>query len=188
MVEAYLKTKDQIIIPIGSTEQHGPTGLIGTDFVTAQKISQAAGQQQTILVAPPICYGMAMHHMAFPGSATLTPLTFITMLSEIIQAFAQHGFRRFLFINGHGGNIAPTTTAFSQALGQDQDLVLKLFNWWQNQDVVAYEQEHFGESNGQHATCGEVSLTQHLRPQAFEKIPVQKLWSLLAQARLAIKP
>ncbi len=70
-VDDYLKSKTGIMIPIGSTEQHGPTGLIGTDALTAEMIARGAGEKVGALVAPTISVGMAQHHLAFAGSVTL---------------------------------------------------------------------------------------------------------------------
>ena len=72
-VDDYLKTKTGIIIPIGSTEQHGPTGLIGTDALTAEMIGRGAGEKVGALVAPTISVGMAQHHLGFAGSITCSP-------------------------------------------------------------------------------------------------------------------
>ena len=72
-VEDYLKSKTGIIIPIGSTEQHGPTGLIGTDALTAEMIGRGVGEKVGALVAPTISVGMAQHHLDFAGSMTLGP-------------------------------------------------------------------------------------------------------------------
>lgn len=71
-VETYLKRTQKIIIPVGSTEQHGPTGLIGTDFLSAWDIAKDVGQLTKTVVASPICYGMAMHHLAFSNSILST--------------------------------------------------------------------------------------------------------------------
>lgn len=170
-VEQYLKNKKSLIIPIGSTEQHGPTGLIGTDYVTANGIAVAAGRKNQTLVAPPICYGMALHHLGFPGSAALKPSTLILVISEIVNSFKLHGFNRFLFVNGHGGNIPTLTAAFSEIKHSDDRSQLDLVNWWKLPEVTQYEDQHFGEENGFHATVGEVSVTMHQFPQAFQDIP-----------------
>jgi hypothetical protein len=69
-VEAYLKRSTGIIIPIGSTEQHGPNGLIGTDAICAEVFAREVGKQADAMVAPTISVGMAQHHLAFPGSMT----------------------------------------------------------------------------------------------------------------------
>ena len=72
-VEAYLEKSRGIIVPIGSTEQHGPNGLIGTDAICAEVVARAVGEAAGALVAPTISVGMAQHHMAFTGSMTLRP-------------------------------------------------------------------------------------------------------------------
>jgi creatinine amidohydrolase len=166
-VEAYLQQKKSLLIPVGSTEQHGPTGLIGTDFLTAWDIAKRAGQKSQVMVASPICYGMALHHLAFPGSNALKPTTFITVVKEIVLNYARHGFRQFFFVNGHGGNVPSLQAAFSEILDQDQDFHFQLFNWWHLPEVTRYEQEVFGEANGFHATCGEISVTMATHPEAF---------------------
>ncbi len=167
-VELYLKKKKDIIIPVGSTEQHGPTGIIGTDFLSAWSIAKEVGIKNKTMVASPICYGMALHHMAFPGSASLKPSTFIQVVKEVIESYASAGFENFYFINGHGGNIPSLQAAFSECLTSDQKWNMKLFNWWHLPEVTEYENKHFGELNGFHATCGEISVTMATHPEAFQ--------------------
>ena len=168
-VEAYLKNKKSIIIPVGSTEQHGPTGLIGTDFLSAWEIAKKAGAKCQTMVGSPVCYGMALHHLGFPGSSALKPTTYIAMMKEIILAYARHGFQDFFLVNGHGVNIPSLQATFSEILDQDQRFHFQLFNWWHLPEVTKYETEIFGEANGFHATCGEVSLTMATHPEAFTK-------------------
>lgn len=168
-VESYLQSKKEIIIPVGSTEQHGPTGLIGTDFLTAWEVAKKAGEKTHTLVASPICYGMALHHLDFPGSAALKPSTFILMLKEIVTGYARAGFQSFVFINGHGGNIPSLQASFSEILADHPRLRFQLFNWWHLPEVTDYEKEVFGEANGFHATCGEISVTMATHPQAHQK-------------------
>ena len=101
-------------MPIGSTEQHGPTGLIGTDALTAEFIGRRLGEAMGVLVAPTISVGMAQHHMDFTGSITFRPYTLIMVVRDIVVSLARHGFDHFFFVNGHGGNIAPVSAAFSE--------------------------------------------------------------------------
>ena len=187
-VEKYLKTKKALILPVGSTEQHGPTGLIGTDFLTAWDIAKEIGKKTQTLVASPLCYGMALHHMAFPGSAALKPSTFIQVLKEVIESYTLHGFREIFVINGHGGNIPSVQAAFSEILDKNQDLHFKLFNWWHNKAVTDYENEVFGKANGFHATCGEISATMHCYPEAFSKMPELEFFETVDRSSWPLSP
>jgi creatinine amidohydrolase len=173
-VEAYLATSRSVIVPIGSTEQHGPNGMIGTDALTADAIAKGVAEATGALVAPVIAVGMAQHHMAFAGSMTLRPSTLIAVVRDCVVSLARHGFERFFFINGHGGNIATVTAAFSEiyaeaslgAAGNRAGLKCVLRNWWENAAVRGLSKELYGNAEGGHATPSEVSVTWFLYPDA----------------------
>lgn len=170
-VERYLESSDAIVVPIGSTEQHGPTGLVGTDAICPERI--AAGMaERGILVAPTISIGMAQHHLGFPGSIALRPSTLMAVIDDVVSSLAATGFRRVLFLNGHGGNIATVNAAFSEIWSRDSlvgvasELDLKLVNWFMLPSVRRLSQELYGAAEGSHATPSEIALTWFACPEA----------------------
>ena len=176
-VEQFLTQCKGIIIPIGSTEQHGPTGAIGTDALTAEAIALEVGKRSGVLVAPVQAYGMAEHHLGFPGTMSLRPSTLLNLVNDLLLSLAKHGFERVFVINGHGGNIATIKSAFAQAYksySQNDSYIgtsfrCKLASWFMVPEVYKKSQELYGDREGQHATPSEISLTLHLEPSLQEK-------------------
>ena len=177
-IEAWLAEHDAILIPIGSTEQHGPTGLIGTDALCPEIIANGLSERG-VLIGPTLSIGMAQHHLAFPGSITLRPTTLIALIRDVVGSLAGQGFRRFLFLNGHGGNIATVQAAFAELYadaslsGQASGLRLELLNWFQGQRVGALSRELFGDAEGWHATPSEISLTWFAYPDQIRATPLE---------------
>lgn len=155
-VEAYLATSSGIIIPTGSTEQHGPMGLIGTDALCAQRVAEGAADRVGAYVAPTLAYTPAPFNMSFPGTISISVPLFEALVEEILQALIPQGFRRIYFLNGHGANLAP----LSHVAGKFGDAAIKLQSWWDYAAVDKLRQELYGEWEGMHATPSEVAITQ----------------------------
>jgi len=81
-IEQFLNRCRTIVIPIGSNEQHGPIGLLGTDWMYPEIIAHEAQKSADILVAPTFNIGMAQHHIGCAGTITLRPSTFITAIGD----------------------------------------------------------------------------------------------------------
>ncbi|MDR4168257.1 creatininase family protein, partial [Bacillus paranthracis] len=96
-VANYLSQRQDILIPIGSTEQHGPMGLIGTDAICPEAIANAAAAELGCIVGPTINVGMAQHHLAFPGTIALRPSTLIAYLQDYVNSLALAGLTHFYF-------------------------------------------------------------------------------------------
>jgi creatinine amidohydrolase len=107
-VEDLLSRSDMVIIPVASLEQHALHGPIGTDFYNSNERAKLVAQRTDALVAPILLPGNSPYHMGFPGTITLSALTVQQVYFEAVQSLLHHGFKRFLFINGHGGNTATT--------------------------------------------------------------------------------
>jgi creatinine amidohydrolase len=180
-VEQYLARSNGLILPIGSTEQHGPNGLIGTDAICAEVIARGVGEAAGAMVGPTIGVGVAVHHMDFAGTMTVRPSTLIAIIHDYVLSLARHGFRRFFFINGHGGNIATVQAAFSEiyasfegaiGLRRNDELRCRLANWWDGRTMQALSREVFGDDEGSHATASEVAITQFAFPSTIKHVPL----------------
>ena len=172
--EQYLQQKQSIIMPIGSHEQHGPNGMIGTDIICPVRVAEDLSQETGILIGPSIEVGMAQHHLGFAGSITVRPTTLISIIEDYVKSLAKHGFTHFFFLNGHGGNIATVKAAFAEihaeaSLGrapvQQPELELVLHNWYQGRRVTEMRNRYFPGIEGSHATPSEISLTFHAYPE-----------------------
>jgi len=181
-VETYLQDRRGIIIPIGSTEQHGPTGLIGTDAICAEEIAKGVGEEVRAIVGPTINIGMALHHTAFPGSLSLKPTTLILVIRDYISSLTKAGFHKFFFINGHGGNIATMKAAFSETYDYLESLNLpasdqvqcQVGNWFMCSSVYKLAKQLYGDQEGSHATPSEVAVTQYIYPNAIKTAPLAR--------------
>jgi len=178
-VERYLEQSNGIIVPIGSTEQHGPNGFIGTDALCPEVVARGVAERTGALVAPTLSIGMAQHHLGFPGSITLRPSTLVAVVRDVVQSLARHGFERIYFLNGHGGNVATVSAAFSEVYaetslagpgGNRPPLRCKLGNWYSGAGVRRVSSELFAGAEGSHATPSEVSLTYYAYPDHVKQV------------------
>ncbi|WP_253449159.1 creatininase family protein [Halomonas sp. Y3] len=176
-VEAYLERARGIILPIGSTEQHGPNGPMGTDALCPETIAWTLGERHGVLVGPTQAIGVAQHHLAFPGSLTLRPSTLVAVLRDTIESLAHHGFTHVFFLNGHGGNVATVNAAFAEVLGERSlrrevagELQLQLFNWFAGRRGRELAESLYGDAEGSHATASEVSLAWHAAPATLRDV------------------
>ncbi|MES2340647.1 MAG: creatininase family protein [Pseudomonadota bacterium] len=169
-IETFLTRSRTVVIPIGSNEQHGPTGLLGTDWLCPEIIAHEAQKTGDILVGPTFNIGMAQHHLGFPGTISLRPSTFIAAIGDWCRSLGHHGFERIYFLNGHGGNVATIEAAFSELYaeasfaGRPRGFSLKLKNWWELKGVMAVANRQFPVGHGSHATPSEVAVTQWAYP------------------------
>lgn len=113
-VEAFLERSDMVIIPLGALEQHGPHLPIGTDFINGVERCKLIAQERDILVAPIVMAGQSPYHMGFAGTITLSAETMLKVHLEAVESLIQHGFKRFIIMNAHGGNRAISTLLVDQ--------------------------------------------------------------------------
>lgn len=178
-IDNYLKSSTGIIIPIGSTEQHGPMGFIGTDAICPEQIAMELSKRYDVLVAPTISYGMSQHHLAFSGTIALRPTTLISVIKDIIYSLTRHGFTHIYFLNGHGGNINPLKSAFSEVYsehsltGKQATFHCHIAGWYDGKRTSELNKRHFKHGSGSHATPGEISLSFHAHPDAVKSAKME---------------
>lgn len=165
-VEEYLRRDDRLILAVGSTEQHGRHLVFGSDTWQAWEIGRRLSEQTGVLLAPPLSYGMSLHHLGFPGSLSLRPHTLASILVDLLESAYEHGFRRILIVNGHGGNTAPIQMALAEALNELPGLEVRVGNWWHLPEVKAVFDAASLEFPG-HADAGETSVVMAIRPDVI---------------------
>ena len=174
-IEAFLQRSKTVVVPIGSNEQHGPTGLLGTDWMCPEIIAHEAQKgRDDLLIAPTFNIGMAQHHLGFPGTISLRPTTFIAAIGDWCRSLAGHGFEKIYFLNGHGGNVHTIEAAFSELYaeasfaGKPRGFACRLKNWWDLSGVGSLAARQFPVGHGSHATPSEIAVTQWAYPDAIK--------------------
>lgn len=128
MVEEYLKRDDRCILPLGSTEQHSFLSL-AVDNILAERISFEAADPLGVPVFPVLPYGITPYFRAFPGTVTLRVETHLQVVGDILKGLMEHGFRRILIVNGHGGN-TPAQSLAGEFMADYPAIRIKFHNWW----------------------------------------------------------
>ena len=177
-VEKFDREKTVFLIPVGSTEQHGPQNPLGTDFLIAEYIARKTAEKLPfVFCLPTLPIGVAPHHRDFPGTLYLSHQTFEKMVKEVIHSLHIHGFRKIVIINGHGGNTNPLTNAITE-YNDIHDMLCFLFEWWKDEDLI---ESVFGFPEGIHAATMETSVVWAVCPdlviqERFEGLTSAKKW------------
>lgn len=139
-VEEYLKHEDRVMLVLGACEQHGYLSLL-TDVKIPLALADAASQQSGVLVAPPVNFGVSPYFTTYPGTISLRAATFMDMVEDIVRSLYAHGFRRFMILNGHGGN-DPVRARLVEVANSLPGLKLAWYAWWTSHSVEAAAMKH----------------------------------------------
>jgi len=138
MVEEYLRRDNRAVLPLGCTEQHAYLSL-STDSILAERLAIEAAEPLGVPVFPVLAYGITPYFRAFPGTITLRVETYTPVLRDILDAIADHGFKRILIVNGHGGN-TPAQGLVGEWMADHPGVRVKFHNCWNAPNVWAQVQ------------------------------------------------
>ena len=127
-LEAYLEQDDRIVLPLGCTEQHAYLSL-GVDTILSERVAVEAAEPLGVPVLPALAYGITPYFAAYPGSPSVSMDTYCALLRDILSSLFGQGFKRFLLVNGHGGNRPARPTAGAWAATHSSATVL-WHDWW----------------------------------------------------------
>ncbi|SEP20690.1 creatinine amidohydrolase [Halogranum amylolyticum] len=153
---------DLALLPVGSTEQHGPHAPLGTDTVTATAVADAAADAYDgeVVVAPAIPVGVAEEHRQFTGTLWVSPDTFRSYVRETVQSLASHGFDRVVIVNGHGGNV-DALKEVTGIVSRHDDAYAVAFTWF---EAVG---DHSGDMG--HGGPLETAMLRYLAPETVHE-------------------
>lgn len=158
-----------IVLPLGSTEQHGPHLPLSVDSEIAGRLAEALAERLgRCLVAPVVALGCSAHHLGFPGSMSVSEDTLARVVVEACESLGRHGFRRILVISGHAGNVPAMRQAIAR-LAADAGFSVEAFVDWgryrQPLYAVGAEAGMTPAQIGSHAGHYETSLMLRMRPE-----------------------
>jgi creatinine amidohydrolase len=134
-VENYLKTDDRLMLVTGACEQHGYLSLL-TDAKIPLAFADAASQQTGVLVGPALNFGISPYFTTYPGTITLRAQTYLAVINDLVRALHGSGFRRILFVNGHGGN-DPARGVLAELVNELPGLQVSWYSWWLSPGTAA---------------------------------------------------
>ncbi len=123
------KTCDTVIIPVGATEVYGPHLPMGSDILVAQAVADLVAKSVNAMVGPSLEVGESYSLSKYPGTLYLRPETWEAVVSDYMTSLLKWGFRKFLFINGHAGNV-PLIGHICRPLERELGIKTAQVDWW----------------------------------------------------------
>lgn len=125
-----------VVLPIGSTEQHGPHLPTSTDITVAEAIAVRSAKiaaketSRPLVLAPPLAFGASHHHLPFGGTLSLKPATLLAVLEDLLASMVSSGASRLVLLNGHGGNSGVCHAAAASVSAQYEHVTVAHVNYW----------------------------------------------------------
>ena len=163
-VEAFVREHQTVIVPVGSTEQHGPHAPLLTDVLIPQEVARRVAPRVGAVVAPAVNYALSYPHVGFTGVVHIRIPTFMALVEDLCASLAAIGFTKIVFLNGHYDNTYAIAYACASAASR-MPAGVRAFpvNYWDGM-TRAEAAEYFDPSNGLHANRGETSAVLAIDP------------------------
>jgi creatinine amidohydrolase len=164
-----------VVIPIAALEQHGLHLPLFTDSLLLGEVARRAEERldERALFAPLFWLGNSDHHLDFPGTLSAPPRVYLDILNGLAENFLQHGFRRVIFLNGHGGNDVPGKQAVFEIRQRNRTrdgLFLGLATYWSLAKPERLVPLGLTQSSMQHACEWETSMIMRIAPHLVGEI------------------
>jgi creatinine amidohydrolase len=164
-LEDYFASESLALVPLGSTEQHGPHLPLSTDHRIAEAFAREAADRTGYLCTPTINIGVSPHHKQFHGTMWVDAETFRSYIESLTRNLAYHGIDRVIYVNAHGGNVDPLREV-GRRLYDDE--VIYAIEWMWNESIPDLVDDLF-EQNGPHGGPKETALIQHIAEHLVHK-------------------
>ena len=155
---SYFAEESLALVPLGSTEQHGPHLPEGTDHMIAEAFASAAAERTGYLRTPTIPVGVSPHHMQFHGTMSVDAPVFRDYVESMTRSLTDHGVDRVIYVNAHGGNVEHLREV-GRRLRDDGECYA--VEWMWDESITDLIEDRF-ETPGPHGGPKETSLIQHV--------------------------
>lgn len=167
-LDGYFEDESLALVPLGSTEQHGPHLPLATDHLIAEGLAREAADRAGYLCTPTINVGVSPHHRQFTGTMWVDAPVFRDYVESFTRNLAYHGIDRVVFVNAHGGNVEHLREVGRRLRDEE---VLYAIEWMWDESIPELVDDLF-ERNGPHGGPKETAMIMHL---AGESVRTERL-------------
>lgn len=157
----YFENESLALVPLGSTEQHGPHLPLATDHLIAEGFAREAAERTGFLCTPTINIGVSPHHKQFNGTMWVDASVFRDYVRSFTRNLAYHGIDRVIYVNAHGGNVEPLREVGRNL--RDEEILYGI-EWMWDESIPELVDDLF-EQNGPHGGPKETAMIQYLKPE-----------------------
>jgi creatinine amidohydrolase len=162
-IDEAFKNDPVIFIPMGSMEEHGPHSITG-DYIAAYEIAKSAAEQSNSYCIPVIPFGYSEYFRCFPGTISVSPTTFYSLMNDICVSLMEHGIKKIIFVNGHAGN-ASILDMLARDIRREKNIMVGKIDLWQSM-TPEFKKELYGDKVKTLGHGGDpiTSVMHYLRP------------------------